>query len=101
MNKGITTIKQIHKGLAAKIKRYGYASDSREFRFRHIAYCLNRGTEYDRIEKPREQNELKDWDWSVINKYREEYKELYLEGKQADGAVSESKDQVLEATRAS
>lgn len=39
-------------------------------RHRHIAYCLLRGTEYERIEKPREGNEP---NWKLIDQLRQEY----------------------------
>jgi hypothetical protein len=48
-----------------------------EYRFRHIAYCLNKGRSYEQIETPKEQNKLYPRNWEVIKKYQEEYRKLY------------------------
>jgi hypothetical protein len=41
-----------------------------DFRHKHIAYCLLRGTPYEKIENPREGN---DPNWDAIEKFRKEY----------------------------
>jgi hypothetical protein len=41
-----------------------------DYRHRHIAYCLMRGTPYERIEKPREGNEP---DMALIREIQNEY----------------------------
>jgi hypothetical protein len=103
MNQGIKQIKQIHKDLAVTIRQYRsfrkedreadrpdgmvnlwslqYEIDrlSNESRYRHIAYCLNCGTDYDAIEKPREENKLEISQWNTIKKYQEQYRILYEE----------------------
>ena len=100
MNQAIQQIKHIHKDLASKIRehkalrkafkwkdqfkyesslQYAIQDLSKESRLRHIAYCLNRGREYDQIEKPRETNMLTSTEWSKIQAYQEEYKKLYEE----------------------
>lgn len=48
---------------------YGLAKNQRDFRIKHIAYCLVRGRKMEEIEgKVREDNKLSEWELSVINK---------------------------------
>jgi len=98
MNKAIIKIKKIHKNLAEKIRTYkglrkrkfeGERSAdwsewkitcmSSESRYRHIAYCIGRGTEYDEIEKPRDENKLGSYDWKKIEEFKIQYKEMFDE----------------------
>ena len=45
------------------------------YRKYHIAYCMLRGKLYDQIEKPKEQNKIKEHTWSEIEKIKEDYYE--------------------------
>lgn len=95
MNQAIKTIKQIHKNLAKEIREYkslrkaavrpknwsDYTlwSMSRQYRARHIAYCLNRGTPYEKIEKARIPFASDYYLSEKVSEYQEEYKEMYNE----------------------
>lgn len=52
------------------IKAYYFG---KQYRLRHIAYCLLRGKLYDQIEKPKEQKKLKPEDWKKIEEVKNEY----------------------------
>lgn len=54
----------------ASSTQWGLQLESWVYRHKHIAYCIERGTEYEAIEKPREGNEP---DWSYIRNIREEF----------------------------
>lgn len=57
-------VEDIRKAIADK-DQFWHRQCSRKYRFSHIAYCMLRGTEYERIEsKVREGNEP---DWKYIN----------------------------------
>ena len=98
MNEALKHIKQIHKQLAIKIRAYKACRKDKytgeipsdwsewniemfgiEARHRHIAYCTGKGTEYDKIEQPREVNKLTTYDWDKINKYKDTYQEMFNE----------------------
>ena len=54
----------------------GWTPYSEEARFKHIAYCMSRGTTYAEIElKTHKQNEIDEYRWEAINK-----DVAYLEG---------------------
>ena len=62
--------KQYLKDLTSEIRRlkpYSHSS-SRDYRLNHIAYCLLRGTPYEEIEQPREENKISE---SLIQRYKE------------------------------
>lgn len=68
-NQRLAERKQELKELAAYIKRNKPTYKSEEFRFKHIAYCMARGKEYNQIEqKTHEHNKISDWKWESINK---------------------------------
>jgi hypothetical protein len=56
---------------------------SRDYRLNHVAYCLLRGTPYELIEQPRDENSIPNW---LI----EEYKKKVLEREAQDEAVCNS-----------
>ena len=51
---------------------YGLFQDKREFRHKHIAYCLLRGRSYGQIEQPREDNKP---DMIYVQMVMEEYEQ--------------------------
>lgn len=60
------------KEIVSKIrsKDWGPEDLSRKYRHLHIAYCLLRGTEYSKIESPREGNKP---NWRIVDQYILEY----------------------------
>lgn len=90
----MATIKQSQKDLAQQVReakvlihqphtyRELWAAQriSKDFRYRHIAYCLLRGTDYEKIECPRENNEP---DWSLIEEYKTEFEEMFHAAEEA------------------
>ena len=104
MNESIKKMKSVHKELASRIREYkSYRKQknadkrpdgmkeswridsevhslSQESRARHIAYCMNRGVEYEKIEQPRKQNSIGSYgapSWKKIDEYRELYRGWY------------------------
>ena len=51
---------------------YNISKMKYEFRHKHIAYCLLRGTEYDQVEKPAGNNAP---NMEVVNRYMEQHSE--------------------------
>ena len=49
---------------------YNIWRDKREYRHKHIAYCLLRGRMYDEIERPGADNPA---NMALVNKYMEQY----------------------------
>lgn len=52
--------------------QYGVMERAREFRHKHIAYCLLRGRKYEEIEQPRENNKP---DMIYVQLVMEEYEQ--------------------------
>lgn len=53
---------------------FGLAHAQHIYRHRHIAYCLLRGTPYESIENPKEENKA---DQKLVDKFKEEYHEAF------------------------
>ncbi len=56
----------------AGCRQAGLVKQARDYRHKHIAYCLLLGTPYERIEQPNEGNEP---DWTLIRQLQEQYVE--------------------------
>ena len=59
--------KQYLKDLVTEIKRLKPYGPSRDYRLNHVAYCLLRGTPYEKIEQPRDENKISEF---LINEYK-------------------------------
>lgn len=61
--------------ISARIEAKAHTVDPEHIRHAHIAYCLLRGRSYEQIERPRAEHRLQDFDWKVIHKLIETYRD--------------------------
>ena len=102
MNTKLLVMKSELKELATKIKasKPYWCQEKQDYRMLHIAYCMLRGRTYEQIEqKTHDQNILKEWHWTRINKIIEKYSDentLYVV---VDGTLSKNQ-QFVQSTHA-